>query len=49
VKVLQLTAPGARLRGQLLRRMAARSLPLSRLSPEQQRALVKILEILVEE
>src|SRR5438067_3671302 len=32
VKVLQLTPTGARLRAQLLRQMAGRSLPLSRLS-----------------
>jgi len=49
VKVLQLTPAGARLRTHLLRRMAGRSLPLSRLSSDQQRALVKILEALVDE
>src|SRR5689334_9581558 len=49
VKVLQLTPTGSRLRAQLLRRMAARSLPLSRLTVEQQRTLVKILEALVDE
>jgi DNA-binding MarR family transcriptional regulator len=49
VKVLQLTPTGSRLRAQLLRRMTGRSLPLSRLSPEQHRALVKILEALVDE
>ena len=49
VKVLQLTPTGSRVRAQLLRRMAARSLPLSRLSVEQQRVLVKILEALVDE
>jgi len=49
VKVLQLTPTGSRLRAQLLRRMAARSLPLSRLTIEQQRTLVKILEALVDE
>src|SRR5882724_3329943 len=43
VKVLQLTPTGARLRAQLLRQMTRRSLPLSRLSLEQQRTLVKIL------
>jgi DNA-binding MarR family transcriptional regulator len=49
VKVLQLTPAGSRLRAQLLRRMTGQSLPLSRLSPGQQRALVKILETLVDE
>ena len=49
VKVLQLTATGARLRAQLLRQMTGASLPLSRLSPGQQRTLVKILEALVDE
>ena len=49
VKVLQLTAAGSRLRTQLLRRMVGRSLPLSKLSLEQQQALVKILEALVGE
>lgn len=48
VKVLQLTPAGSRLRGQLLRRMSGRSLPLSKLSLEQRRTLVKILETLVE-
>jgi DNA-binding MarR family transcriptional regulator len=49
VKVLQLTAEGSRLRALLLKRMGGRSHPLSRLPLEQQRALVKILESLVEE
>src|SRR6185503_9120800 len=49
VKVLQLTPTGARLRTQMLRRMAGRSLPLSRLSLDQQRTLVTILEALVDE
>jgi DNA-binding MarR family transcriptional regulator len=49
VKVLQLTSSGSRLRAQLLRRMGGRSLPLSRLSLDQQRTLVKILEALVDE
>src|SRR5580704_11611310 len=47
VKVLQLTPAGSRLRAQLLRRMTGQSVPLSRLSAEQQRALVQILEALV--
>ena len=49
VKVLQLTSSGSRLRAQLLRRMTGRSLPLSRLSLDDQRMLVKILEALVDE
>jgi DNA-binding MarR family transcriptional regulator len=49
VKVLQLTPTGSRLRAQLLRRMTRRSLPLSRLSVDDQRTLVKILEALVDE
>ena len=49
VKALQLTPVGARLRAQLLRRMAGRSLPLSRLSLGERRTLVKILEALVDE
>jgi DNA-binding MarR family transcriptional regulator len=49
VKALQLTPTGLRLRTQLLRRMARRSLPLSRLSVDQQRTLVEILEALVDE
>jgi DNA-binding MarR family transcriptional regulator len=49
VKVLLLTPTGLRLRAQLLRGMAGRSLPLARLSPVQRRTLVKILEALVDE
>jgi DNA-binding MarR family transcriptional regulator len=49
VKVLQLTPTGSQLRAQLLKRMAGRSHPLSRLSLAQQRTLVKILEALVDE
>jgi DNA-binding MarR family transcriptional regulator len=49
VKVLRLTPAGSRLRAQLLRRMTGRSRPLSRLSPEQRGALVKILEVLVDD
>jgi DNA-binding MarR family transcriptional regulator len=49
VKVLQLTATGARLRTHLLRQMTRGSLPLSRLSLDQQRTLLKILETLVDE
>ena len=49
VKVLHLTPTGTRLRAQLLRQMTGGSLPLSRLSRDQQRTLVKILEALVDE
>ena len=49
VKVLHLTPTGARLRTQLLRQMTGGSLPLSRLSLDQQRTLVNILEALVGE
>jgi len=49
VKVLHLTPIGTRLRAQLLKQMTGRSLPLSRLSPGQQRTLVRILEALLEE
>jgi len=49
VKVLQLTPTGTRLRSRLLMRMTGASLPLSRLSREQQRTLLKILEALVDE
>ena len=49
VKVLQLTPTGTRLRSQVLRRMAERSLPLSKLSISQQRTLVRLLESLVDE
>ena len=48
VRVLQLTAEGSRLRGDLLRRMTAGALPLSRLSPSERRSLLKILEALVD-
>ena len=49
VKVLDLTPTGSRLRAQLLRRMTRQPLPLSRLSPREQRALVRILERIVDE
>jgi len=48
VKVLQLTAAGARLRAQMLKRVARRALPLSRLTHAQQKALVEILEALID-
>ena len=49
VKVLDLTPTGTRLRVQLLRRMTGQPLPLSRLSVREQRALVRMLERLVDE
>jgi DNA-binding MarR family transcriptional regulator len=49
VKVLELTPAGARLRAQLLRKMTGGARPLSRLSLDQQRTLVRILEALVDE
>ena len=49
IKVIQLTPAGSRLRGQLLRHVTGGARPLSRLSPADQRALVRILEKLVDE
>jgi MarR family transcriptional regulator, organic hydroperoxide resistance regulator len=49
VKVIQLTAKGARLRTEMLRQMTGGSRPMSRLSLDQRRALVNILEALVDE
>jgi len=49
VKVLLLTQSGARVRAQLLRQMTGASHPLSRLTLDQRRSLVKILEALVDE
>ena len=49
IKVLALTPTGVRLRVQLLRRMTRQSHPLSRLSASERRALVRILEKLVDE
>jgi DNA-binding MarR family transcriptional regulator len=48
VKELSLTTTGSRLRAQLLRRMTGGSVPLSKLSAEEQRALVRLLERLVD-
>jgi hypothetical protein len=45
--VLELTPDGSRLRAQMLKRMTTSASPLSKLSPQQQRALVRILEALV--
>ena len=49
VKVLALTADGSRLRGELLRQMTDRSHPLARLDTDERKALVRILERLVEQ
>ena len=49
VKMLQLTPAGARVRAQLIRRMAGASRPLARLTRQQQRTLLKILESLVDD
>lgn len=49
VKVLRLTPAGSRLRAQLLKRITSASLPLAKLSPSQQRSLVRILETLLNE
>jgi DNA-binding MarR family transcriptional regulator len=49
VKVIQLTPTGSRLRAQLLSRITGGSCPLSRLSVSDQRALVRILEVLMDE
>ena len=48
VKVLSLTPLGARLRAALLARMTAPPANLARLSPEEQRALVKLLRRLID-
>ena len=49
VKVLRLTQTGARLRAQLLRRVTTESCRLSALSSADRRALVRILERLVDD
>jgi DNA-binding MarR family transcriptional regulator len=49
VKVIQLTAAGARLRTHLLRRMTGSACSLSRLSASDQRALLRILKVLVDD
>jgi DNA-binding MarR family transcriptional regulator len=48
VKVLTLTPAGARLRDQLLRRMTGQPHPLARLTPDERKALVAILERLID-
>jgi DNA-binding MarR family transcriptional regulator len=49
VKVIQLTPTGSRLRAQLLARITGGSCRLSRLPADDQRSLVRILEVLVDE
>jgi MarR family transcriptional regulator, organic hydroperoxide resistance regulator len=49
IKVLDLTPEGSRLRAQMLRRMTTGARPISRLTVGQQRMLVKILEVLVDD
>ena len=49
VKVIQLTPAGSRLRTQLLRRMTGSACSLSRLSASDQRALLRILKVLVDD
>jgi DNA-binding MarR family transcriptional regulator len=49
VKVLALTPAGARLRAEMLRFMTEQPLPLSSLSRDERRALVRLLERLVGE
>jgi DNA-binding MarR family transcriptional regulator len=49
VKELQLTPAGSRLRAELLRKITGQSCRLSRLSVTQQRSLVRILEVLVDD
>jgi DNA-binding MarR family transcriptional regulator len=49
IKVIQLTPTGSRVRTQLLRHVTSSARPLSRLSAADQRALIRILERLVDE
>jgi DNA-binding MarR family transcriptional regulator len=49
VKAIQLTAAGVRVRDQLLRQVTSGSCRLSRLSPGDRRALVRILQTLLED
>ena len=49
VKVLELTAAGARLRTELLGRASHRTHPLSRLTAEEQRTLIRLLEKLLDD
>jgi DNA-binding MarR family transcriptional regulator len=49
VKVLDLTPVGVRVRAQLLNRTRHRSHPMSRLSTDEQRTLIRLLEKLLED
>jgi len=49
IKVLDLTPEGSRLRAQMLHRMTTGARPISRLTLRQQRTLVKVLELLVDD
>jgi DNA-binding MarR family transcriptional regulator len=49
VKVLGLTPRGLRVRAQLLKQVTGQPLPISRLSPEERRTLVRILAKLIDE
>jgi DNA-binding MarR family transcriptional regulator len=49
IKVIQLTSAGSRIRAQLLRHVTSGARPLSRLSAGDRRALIRILERLVDE
>ncbi|HEX4997980.1 MAG TPA: MarR family transcriptional regulator [Terriglobia bacterium] len=49
IKVLELTPPGVRLRTVVLERLSEPPEPMKRLSPAEQRALVRILRRLLEE
>ena len=49
VKVLALTPAGTRLREKLLKQMTRRHLPLARLTPDEQRTLIRILERLMDD
>jgi DNA-binding MarR family transcriptional regulator len=49
IRVLKLTREGVHQRAQILKRMTSGARPLTRLSPRQQHALVRILDVLVDE
>jgi DNA-binding MarR family transcriptional regulator len=49
VRVLALTPAGTRLRSQVLKQMTGRHLPLARLTADEQRTLIRILERLVDD
>ena len=50
IKVIQLTATGSRIRAHLLKRMTGKSsCSMARLSPDDQRSLIRILERLIDQ